>query len=236
MLRQVAVLLERENAKLHAKLHALAEELARLRGDTLPTPQHELAFLKELLAQRERALFGASSEQRPRREEHGAGAAARAAPGPRPDRPAPAADRGAGARARHRGPHLPAVRRDAAGDDGADGGQRGDHGRRAAVRARQAPAEEVPLRVQRVRGHGAGAAAAGGPARRARPSLRPGLRGGGGHRQVPRPSAAGAPGAADGPRRADDRLPDAVGPDRRAGHRAAADVRGRCGSTCWRRR
>jgi len=69
MLRQVAVLLERENAKLHAKLHALAEELARLRGDTLLTAQHELAFLKELLAQRERALFGASSEQRPRREE-----------------------------------------------------------------------------------------------------------------------------------------------------------------------
>src|SRR5262245_53034462 len=69
MLRQVAVLLERENTTLHAKLHALAEELARLRGDTLPTAQHELAFLKELLAQRERALFGASSEQRPRRED-----------------------------------------------------------------------------------------------------------------------------------------------------------------------
>src|SRR5262245_53786843 len=69
MLRQVAVLLERENTTLHAKLHALAEELARLRGDTLPTAQHELAFLKELLAQRERALFGPSSEQRPRRED-----------------------------------------------------------------------------------------------------------------------------------------------------------------------
>lgn len=68
MLRQVAVLLERENAHLHTKLHALAEELARLRGDTVLTPQHELAFLKELLAQRERALFGASSEQRPREE------------------------------------------------------------------------------------------------------------------------------------------------------------------------
>jgi transposase len=64
MLRQVAVLLERENTTLHAKLHDLAEELAGLRGNTL-TAQHELAFLKELLAQRERALFGASSEQRP---------------------------------------------------------------------------------------------------------------------------------------------------------------------------
>jgi transposase len=66
ILRQVAVLLERENATLHAKLHTLLEELARLRGDVLPTAQHELAFLKELLAQRERALFGPSSEQRPR--------------------------------------------------------------------------------------------------------------------------------------------------------------------------
>jgi len=71
MLEQVAVLLERENATLHAKLHALAEELARLRGGTLPTAQHELASLKELLAQRERARFGPSSEQRPRREETG---------------------------------------------------------------------------------------------------------------------------------------------------------------------
>lgn len=65
MLRQVAVLLERENAKLHAKvyakLYALVEELARLRGDRLPTPQHELAFLKELLAQRD-----AHSSARPR--------------------------------------------------------------------------------------------------------------------------------------------------------------------------
>jgi hypothetical protein len=47
MLRQVAVLLERENAKLHAKLHDLAVELARLRGDTPLTAQHELTFLKK---------------------------------------------------------------------------------------------------------------------------------------------------------------------------------------------
>jgi transposase len=67
MLRQVAVLRERENTTLHARLHALAEELARLRGSAL-TAQHELAFLQELLAQRERALFGASSEHRPRAE------------------------------------------------------------------------------------------------------------------------------------------------------------------------
>jgi transposase len=65
MLRQVAVLLERENDKLHAKLQTLTAELARLRGDAALAAQHELEFLKELLAQRERALFGPSSEQRP---------------------------------------------------------------------------------------------------------------------------------------------------------------------------
>jgi len=64
MLRQVAVLLERENDTLHAKLQALTAELARLRGDARPAAELELEFLKELLAQRERALFGASSEQR----------------------------------------------------------------------------------------------------------------------------------------------------------------------------
>jgi len=65
MLRQVAVLLERENDKLHAKLQALTAELGRLRGDARPAAEFELEFLKELLAQRARALFGASSEQRP---------------------------------------------------------------------------------------------------------------------------------------------------------------------------
>ena len=100
MLRQVAVLLERENDKLHAKLQTLTAELARLRGDTRPAAELELEFLKELLAQRERALFGASSEQRPR--------PATAAPGP-----PPAARPGHGPTAQ---PDLSAVRRDAARD------------------------------------------------------------------------------------------------------------------------
>jgi transposase len=65
LLRQVAVLLERENEQLHTKVQSLSAELARLRGDAARTAQHELEFLKELLAQRERALFGASSERRP---------------------------------------------------------------------------------------------------------------------------------------------------------------------------
>jgi transposase len=65
-LRQVAILLERENDKLHAKLQTLTAELARLRSGARPAAELELEFLKELLAQRERALFGASSEQRSR--------------------------------------------------------------------------------------------------------------------------------------------------------------------------
>src|SRR5712691_3126204 len=76
MLRQVAVLLERENEKLHAKVAALIHELARLRGADASAAERQLAFLKELLAQREQALFGPSSEQRPRRD-------AEPAPGPR---------------------------------------------------------------------------------------------------------------------------------------------------------
>ncbi len=96
ILRQVAVLLERENTKLHAKLHEFAEELARLRGDVPLTAQHELAFLKELLAQRERALFGASSEQRPRRD------------APAPAAPPPAPRRGHGPTAQ---PRLPIIER-----------------------------------------------------------------------------------------------------------------------------
>ena len=65
VLRQVAVLLERENEKLHTKVQTLLTELAQFRGDAARTVQHDLQFLKELLAQRERALFGASSERRP---------------------------------------------------------------------------------------------------------------------------------------------------------------------------
>jgi transposase len=79
MLRQVAALLEQENEKLHAKIRTLLAELAQLRGESAVTAQRELEFLKELLAQRERALFSPSSERRP---------------GPRPDEPAaPAAPR-----------------------------------------------------------------------------------------------------------------------------------------------
>ena len=65
-LRQVAVLLERENSRLHDRLQRLTTELAQLRGEDAAAAQIHLEFLRELLAQRERALFGDSSEKRPR--------------------------------------------------------------------------------------------------------------------------------------------------------------------------
>ena len=65
-LRQVAVLLERENTRLHDRLQQLTTELAHLRGEDAAAAQIHLEFLRELLAQRERALFGDSSEKRPR--------------------------------------------------------------------------------------------------------------------------------------------------------------------------
>jgi transposase len=64
-MRQVAVLLERENDRLHAKLTALTRELSRLRGEDASAARRQLEALKEILAHREHALFGASSEKRP---------------------------------------------------------------------------------------------------------------------------------------------------------------------------
>ena len=64
-MRQVAVLLERENDRLHAKLATLTRELSQVRGQDASAAQRQLEALKEILAQREQALFGASSEKRP---------------------------------------------------------------------------------------------------------------------------------------------------------------------------
>lgn len=65
-MRQVAVLLERENDRLHAKLAALTRELSQLRGEDASAAQRQLEALKEILAHREQALFGDASEKRPR--------------------------------------------------------------------------------------------------------------------------------------------------------------------------
>lgn len=65
VLRQIALLQEREIEKLHNRLTALSVQLARLTGKDATQAQIEIDVLKDLLAQRERALFGDSSEKRP---------------------------------------------------------------------------------------------------------------------------------------------------------------------------
>ena len=78
-LRQVALLQQAELDRLHRRLAELAAQLAAARGEE-PTAalQLELLQLREQLAARSRALFGPSSEKRPRPD-----AAATAAPAPR---------------------------------------------------------------------------------------------------------------------------------------------------------
>jgi transposase len=66
ILRQVALLQYRELERLHERLKKLTLENARLKGqEGAEALVLELEHLKELLAQRERALFGDSSEKRP---------------------------------------------------------------------------------------------------------------------------------------------------------------------------
>ncbi|WP_434300954.1 IS66 family transposase [Corallococcus exiguus] len=63
--KQVASLLEAENARLHQRLEALVAENARLKGeDAQARLQLELEGLKEQLALLQKHLFGASSEKR----------------------------------------------------------------------------------------------------------------------------------------------------------------------------
>lgn len=63
-LKQAALLLDRENQKLHKKIVELTEEIARLKGQDPTAAQLQLLYLQELLASRERALFGDKSERR----------------------------------------------------------------------------------------------------------------------------------------------------------------------------
>lgn len=62
--RQVAILLERENSRLHKRLEDLVEKLARAEGKDATTLQLEIAYLQETLERQNRALFGTSSERR----------------------------------------------------------------------------------------------------------------------------------------------------------------------------
>ncbi|MFQ5757617.1 MAG: IS66 family transposase [Acidiferrobacterales bacterium] len=64
VLRQVALLLDRENRKLHDRVAHLTRQLSQLRGDDAKGLQLELDALKEILSRRERALFADSSERR----------------------------------------------------------------------------------------------------------------------------------------------------------------------------
>jgi transposase len=64
VLRQVARLLDREVQALHQRIQKLLSEIVRLRGGDTSALQLEIEQLQELLARRERALFGDSSERR----------------------------------------------------------------------------------------------------------------------------------------------------------------------------
>jgi transposase len=66
LLRQTAMLLEAENARLHQRLVQLTRELAEAKGATATQLELEIKYLQEQLAARTRKIFGASSEKRPR--------------------------------------------------------------------------------------------------------------------------------------------------------------------------
>jgi transposase len=63
VLRQVARLLDREVQALHQRVQKLVSEIVHLRGGDASAMQLELEQLQELLARRERELFGDSSEK-----------------------------------------------------------------------------------------------------------------------------------------------------------------------------
>ncbi len=63
VLRQAAVILENENKRLHTRTAQLLRENASLQGKSTDELQQDLIALKELLGQREQALFGKSSER-----------------------------------------------------------------------------------------------------------------------------------------------------------------------------
>lgn len=64
VLRQIALLLQKENERLHARLQTLTRELAAAKGVGAEALQLEIENLRELLARRNQEIFGASSEKR----------------------------------------------------------------------------------------------------------------------------------------------------------------------------
>lgn len=69
ILRRKALLLEYENTHLHRRLQELTSELACLQGRDTSQLELELTRLQDLIARRNQALFGDSSEKLPRQEQ-----------------------------------------------------------------------------------------------------------------------------------------------------------------------
>jgi transposase len=90
ILREVARLLLNEIEALHERLRKLTAEKLRLQGADAQALQLEIDQLQELLARREREIFGASSEKRPRpASEAAAEPADRSGHGPREQKQLP---------------------------------------------------------------------------------------------------------------------------------------------------
>ncbi len=64
VLRQVALLLQQENDRLHSRIECLTRELAAAKGVGTEQLQFELENLRALLSRREQEIFGDSSEKR----------------------------------------------------------------------------------------------------------------------------------------------------------------------------
>lgn len=65
-LRQMALMLDQEVKTLMDRVKKLTVEVSLLKGEDAAKAQQELAFLQQLLDQRNRTLFGDSTEKRPR--------------------------------------------------------------------------------------------------------------------------------------------------------------------------
>ena len=70
-LRKVALMLDHENKRLTDSIRVLQNQIRKLSGEEALTKQQELEILKEILASRERDLFGDSTEKRRRPEGNG---------------------------------------------------------------------------------------------------------------------------------------------------------------------
>jgi len=63
ILRQVALLLDRENRHLHKRIEKRTIRLAQLEGASATALQLEIEQLKEILDKRNKTIFGDSSEK-----------------------------------------------------------------------------------------------------------------------------------------------------------------------------